>query len=141
MVDFAMDIYKELHGSKPPASLSAKREKVVADMQALRDQVAPILDLVTDVGRVALVRPREPPVADPQQALGPQRQGAVRLGRRLVQHARQGLGPRQRVVDLAHAVPGRDARRRLEGRLSPRPRASRDTLTSARWKHRCFAYA
>ena len=36
MVDFAMDIYKELHGTKDvPASMSARRDEVVATMQAL----------------------------------------------------------------------------------------------------------
>ena len=53
MVDFAMDIYKELHGTKDvPADMSAKRDSVVAAMQALREEVAPILDLVSDAGRV-----------------------------------------------------------------------------------------
>jgi len=54
MVDFAMDIYKELHGARDvPASMSARRDEVVSKMQSLREEVAPILEVVSDAGRVA----------------------------------------------------------------------------------------
>jgi translation initiation factor 3 subunit E len=54
MVDFAMDIHKEMHGAgKVPAELTARRDEVVARIEALREEVAPILEVVSDPGRVA----------------------------------------------------------------------------------------
>lgn len=54
MVDFAVDIYKELHKGKPaPAEMMARRDQVVATMGSLKEEVAPILDLVSNQGRVA----------------------------------------------------------------------------------------
>ena len=56
MLDFAMDIYKEAHGvgAAPPAALSqARRDEVVSTMRALREEAAPILEVVNDAGRVA----------------------------------------------------------------------------------------
>ena len=54
MLDLAMDIYRELHAnSAVPSSMSARRDEVVANMSALREDVAPILAVVADPGRVA----------------------------------------------------------------------------------------
>ena len=52
MVDFAIDIHKELK-REVPASMSVKREQVVANMNALKEEAAPILAIVQDAGRVA----------------------------------------------------------------------------------------
>ena len=54
MLDLAMDIYRELHaGQAVPSSMSTRRDEVVANMTALREDVAPILAIVSDHGRVA----------------------------------------------------------------------------------------
>ena len=54
MLDEAMDIYKATNGvSDVPKDMTQKRDDVVKTMQALREEVAPILALVTDAGRVA----------------------------------------------------------------------------------------
>ncbi len=54
MVDFAMDIYKSLHSTdQVPPNLTDRREQVVANMASLEAEVAPILELVKDVARVA----------------------------------------------------------------------------------------
>ena len=52
MVDAAMEVHKELHGAPPPA-MAAKRDEALKALQALRDEVKPILDLVTDAARVS----------------------------------------------------------------------------------------
>jgi translation initiation factor 3 subunit E len=54
MLDFAMDIYKELHGTKEvPGSMAARRDEVMKTMEALKEEVAPILEIVSDPGRVS----------------------------------------------------------------------------------------
>lgn len=54
MLDSAMDVYKEANkGAKPPDAMAKKRDEVVAAMEALRGEAAPILTLVTDAGRVS----------------------------------------------------------------------------------------
>ena len=50
MVDFAMEIHKELHGAPPPA-MAAKRDEVTKAMQALKEEAGPILALVEDGAR------------------------------------------------------------------------------------------
>ena len=54
MVDFAMDIYKELNKTKEvPKEMSARRDEVLKTMQTLREDAAPLLEIVSDAGRVA----------------------------------------------------------------------------------------
>ena len=54
MVDFAVDVHKELHkGAAAPAELTARRAEVVAKMAATKAEVAPILSLVQDQARVS----------------------------------------------------------------------------------------
>ena len=54
MLDLAFDIYKALHGTKEvPSNMMARRDEVMATMQALTEEVKPILELVRDQGRVA----------------------------------------------------------------------------------------
>lgn len=53
MVDFAVDVHKELHnGAAAPAAMTARRAEVVATMGSIKEEVAPILALVQDQGRV-----------------------------------------------------------------------------------------
>jgi len=57
MVDLAMDIHKALHGTDDvPKNMADRREEVVELMQQLSAEVAPILELVQDQGRVAELR-------------------------------------------------------------------------------------
>jgi len=51
MVDLAVDIYTA-RKEKPPAAMLARREEVVASMNALSAEVQPILEIVQDAGRV-----------------------------------------------------------------------------------------
>ena len=54
MLDSAVDLFKETNkGASPPESMTKKRDEVVKAMQALKEEVAPILSLVTDTGRVS----------------------------------------------------------------------------------------
>ena len=54
MLDSAVDLFKESNkGASPPESMTKKRDEVVKAMQALKEEVAPILSLVTDSGRVS----------------------------------------------------------------------------------------
>ena len=52
MIDLAMDICKD-SGKPVPAAMSSRREEVVSTMKSLREEVAPILEIVIDPGRVA----------------------------------------------------------------------------------------
>ena len=53
MLDYAMEIYRELHKSEVPADMTARRDEVFGTMEALKDEVKPILELLQDHGRVA----------------------------------------------------------------------------------------
>jgi len=57
MVDLAMDIYKEMNSGKAvPKAMTDRREEVLATMQTLNEEVAPVLSLINDAGRVAELR-------------------------------------------------------------------------------------
>ena len=65
MVDLAVDIYTA-RKEKPPAEMLARREEVVATMNALSAEVQPILEIVQDTVRHAR---REGRLAGPLAAL------------------------------------------------------------------------
>ena len=59
MVDFALDIYKGITGgSSVPKDMTTKRDEVLATMASLKAEVKPILDVVSDAGRVAELLPQ-----------------------------------------------------------------------------------
>lgn len=46
MVDFAKDIYTKLNGADAPKEMDEKREKVIAELQKLQEEAAPLVDLL-----------------------------------------------------------------------------------------------
>jgi len=57
MVDFAMDIHKKVNPNEPvPAEMSTQREAVMAKMQTLRDEAAPLLDILSNGSLVSSMR-------------------------------------------------------------------------------------
>jgi len=57
MVDFAMDIYKKVNAGKPvPAEMTSKHDEVMATQKALKEDAAPLLDLLADTALVANLR-------------------------------------------------------------------------------------
>lgn len=48
MLDFAFELYRELHRSEPPAEMQERREKVLYALSSLREECAPIVDILED---------------------------------------------------------------------------------------------
>ena len=55
MIDYAMEIYEEVHGkgAKIPETMTKKKDEVLTTLQELRTELKPLLDIVTDAGRVS----------------------------------------------------------------------------------------
>lgn len=53
MVDFAMDIYRKLNETDPPAHFKTKRESVLARLKELNALCAPLVRLLQDQTKVA----------------------------------------------------------------------------------------
>ena len=56
MVDLAMEVHTKLHGGSPPAAMVARRAEVVASMEALKAEVAPLLAIIDDEAKVAQLK-------------------------------------------------------------------------------------
>eukprot|EP00008_Paramoeba_atlantica_P006530 CAMPEP_0201475208 /NCGR_PEP_ID=MMETSP0151_2-20130828/659_1 /ASSEMBLY_ACC=CAM_ASM_000257 /TAXON_ID=200890 /ORGANISM="Paramoeba atlantica, Strain 621/1 / CCAP 1560/9" /LENGTH=439 /DNA_ID=CAMNT_0047855241 /DNA_START=103 /DNA_END=1422 /DNA_ORIENTATION=- len=67
MVDFAMEIWAEVHGEEPPEEMLKRREEVISNLMAIQEQCGPLLHLVL---------PPPPPEAQ-DGAEQPQRQETV----------------------------------------------------------------
>lgn len=48
MVDYAMEVYKVVHGKDAPAEMNAQKEKVLKELEELRAQCAPLSKVCED---------------------------------------------------------------------------------------------
>ena len=57
MVDFAMDIYRQINGTEDvPADMTERRKEVIANLKGLQETAAPIVDFLLDESKVKDLR-------------------------------------------------------------------------------------
>jgi translation initiation factor 3 subunit E len=48
MVDFAKEVHTQLHGTEVPQAMEARREAIIADLERLQEEAAPLVDIIDD---------------------------------------------------------------------------------------------